>query len=72
LISSAVLRGIWLTRNDFVLNGQVWLDVRMVWRRIRALSVEWKLLCRDQKEEEMERWLSFLEWLIQTLRIKGA
>jgi hypothetical protein len=73
LISSALLRGIWLTRNDFVFNGQAWLDVKMVWRKIRTLSMEWKILCRDQKEVEMERWLSFLESLIRRLlRIKGA
>lgn len=72
LISSAVLRGIWLIRNDFVFNDQVWLDVKMVWRKIRTLSMEWKDLCRDQQETEMERWLSYLESLIKRpLRIKG-
>jgi hypothetical protein len=45
----------------------------MVWRKIRTLSIEWKVLCRDQKEVEMERWLSYLESLMRRpLRIKGA
>jgi hypothetical protein len=73
LISSAVLREIWLIRNDFVFNDQVWLDVKIVWRKIITLSMEWKDLCRDQQETKMERWLSYLESLIKRpLRIKGA
>jgi hypothetical protein len=37
IISTAVLRGIWLTRNDFVFNGQCWLDVKLILRRARKL-----------------------------------
>jgi hypothetical protein len=34
IISSAVMRGLWVTRNDFVFNNQVWSDVRMVLKKI--------------------------------------
>jgi hypothetical protein len=34
IISTALLRGIWLTRNDFVFNNQGCSDVKLVLRRI--------------------------------------
>jgi hypothetical protein len=34
IISSAVMRGLWVTRNDFVFNNQVWSDVRMMLKKI--------------------------------------
>jgi hypothetical protein len=40
IISSAVMRGLWLTRNDFVFNNQVWSDVKMELKRIWKLSIE--------------------------------
>jgi hypothetical protein len=40
IISSAVMRGLWLTRNDFVFNNQVWSDVKMELKRIWKLSME--------------------------------
>jgi hypothetical protein len=54
IISSAVIRGIWLIKNDFIFNNQVWSDVKVIWRRIRVLSLEWSILCKDQKKEEMK------------------
>jgi hypothetical protein len=39
IISTVVLRGIWLTRNDFVFNKHVWLDVKYILRRIWKLTV---------------------------------
>jgi hypothetical protein len=36
------LRGMWLTRNDFVFNKHVWLDVKIVLKRILRLRVEWE------------------------------
>jgi hypothetical protein len=42
MISTVVLRGIWLVRNDFVFHQhqQVWSDVKLILRRILKLSWE--------------------------------
>jgi hypothetical protein len=65
IISSAVMRELWLIRNEFVFNNQVWSDVKMVLRRIWKVSMEWSIICKSSKMEEMKNWLSFLEKLIQ-------
>jgi hypothetical protein len=61
MISSAVMRGIWLVRNDFVFNQQDWLDVKMVLKKILRLSWGWKVLCKEVNLVKMMSWLSFLE-----------
>jgi hypothetical protein len=65
IISSAVVRGLWLIKNEFVFNDQVWSYVKMVVRRIWKLSMEWSIICKSSKMKEMRNWLSFLEKLIQ-------
>jgi hypothetical protein len=65
IISSAVVRGLWLIKNEFVFNDQVWSYVKMVVRRIWKLSMEWSIICKSSKMEEMRNYLSFLEKLIQ-------
>jgi hypothetical protein len=73
IISTTVLRGIWLTHNDFVFNGQVWSDVKLLLRKIWKLSMEWKILCTESLMEMMERWLTFLEQQIsEPLKISSA
>jgi hypothetical protein len=73
MISTAVLRGIWLVRNDFVFHQQVWSDVKLILRRILKLSWEWKILCKEVHMQMMTTWLSFLERRIQEpLRLPSA
>jgi hypothetical protein len=60
-ISVAVLRGIWLIRNEFVFHNQVWADVKMVLRKVLTLIVEWRPIYKATKVEAMERWCTFLE-----------
>jgi hypothetical protein len=59
IISSAMMRGLWLTRNDFVFNNQVWSNVKIVMRRIWKLSMEWAIIYKPSKMGEMKSWLSF-------------
>jgi hypothetical protein len=40
IFTTTVLRGIWLTRNNFIFNKQSWLDVKVVLRRILSLILE--------------------------------
>jgi hypothetical protein len=71
VISPAVLRAIWLTRNDMIFHKQDWRYVKGVMRKSLRLSIEWKLLCREKDLKMMESWCSFLEKLIRdTLRIQ--
>jgi hypothetical protein len=65
VISTAVLRGLWLIRNDFVFNNQVWSDVKLILKRIWKLSMKWLIICKESKMTVMKRWLSFLELQIQ-------
>jgi hypothetical protein len=65
VISSAVMRGIWLKRNDFIFNKQVWVDVKVVMRRIQRLLVEWRPIFKEGKMDVMMSWLSSLERLIR-------
>jgi hypothetical protein len=59
VISSAVMRGLWLIRNDFVFNNQVWSDVRIVLKKIWKLSMEWSIICKSFKMVEIRSWLFF-------------
>jgi hypothetical protein len=56
IITFAVLRGLWLTRNDHVFQNQVSLDVKTVLRRILRLTVKWRPIFKQEKsggDEEM-------------------
>jgi hypothetical protein len=48
-----VLRGIWLKRNEFVFKKQDWLDVKLILRKILKLTLEWKVIYKESKMEEM-------------------
>jgi hypothetical protein len=61
IISSTVMRGILLTRNDFIFNKQAWSDVKAVLIRIQKLIVEWKPIYKEEKMEAMMRWSSSLD-----------
>jgi hypothetical protein len=66
IISAAVLRGIWLIRNEFVFQNQVWLDVKMVLRKVMTLTMDWRPICKDANVEQMKNWCSFLEQRLKT------
>jgi hypothetical protein len=48
-----VLRGIWFKRNEFVFKKQAWLDVKLILRKILRLTLEWKVIYKESKMEEM-------------------
>jgi hypothetical protein len=63
MITSAVLRGLWLIIHDFVFNKQVWSDVKADMEVDQKLSSEWMLLCKEENLENM----SFLTGPLQIL-----
>jgi hypothetical protein len=55
IITTVVMRAIWLIRNDMIFNHQVWVDVKMVWRKMLKLTLEWQITFREQNKEEMRK-----------------
>jgi hypothetical protein len=53
IISSAVLKGIWLMRNNLVFDKQGWLDVKEILRKIPRLTMEWKCIFKEAEMGEM-------------------
>jgi hypothetical protein len=49
IIPTEVLRGIWLTRNDFVSKQQVWSDVKLTPRKILRLTLERRIIHKESK-----------------------
>jgi hypothetical protein len=66
IISITVLRGVWLTKNDLVFHKD-WTDVKLIWRRILKLLLEWRPIYKELKMGMMMSWLSFLEGVIRRL-----
>jgi hypothetical protein len=54
IISTVVLRGLRLIRNDFIFNKQKWVSVRQVLRRMLRLTTEWMVIVKEAKRVEME------------------
>jgi hypothetical protein len=59
IISTVVLKGIWLTRNDFVFNKHVWLDVKCILRRIWKLTMEWRIIRKETKNGRDDEMIIF-------------
>jgi hypothetical protein len=73
IITTVVLRSVWLIWNDLIFNKQAWVVVRMVLRRMLRLTMEWQTTFKESKMGEMKRWSSFLEMLIkEPLRITNG
>jgi hypothetical protein len=63
-ISTAVLRSIWLNRNVVIFDKQARSSVKWILRKTRKILLDWELICRELKKEEMKKWLSSLDKLI--------
>jgi hypothetical protein len=71
IITTAILRNIWLVRNNMVFNKQVWFYVRCCLKMALKIPMEWKIIYKESGVLGMTRWLSFLEKLIQSPMIGG-
>jgi hypothetical protein len=65
IFMSVVLRGIWLMRNKMIFDKHAWLDVKGILRKILHLIMEWRLIFKEDREQEMMACLSSLEELIR-------
>jgi hypothetical protein len=59
-ISSAILWGIWNSRNSLVFNRLTWLDLKQVWRVILSYLRNWKVPFKDQMWEEVDLFMKHL------------
>jgi hypothetical protein len=67
IISTTVLRGVWLMRNDLVFGRQGWSDVKSILGKIPRLILEWKCIFKEAEMENLTKWSTFLEQQIREL-----
>jgi hypothetical protein len=61
LIFAAVLRAIWITRNDHVFNRVQWFGMQVLWRRLLSNCAQWKILLKEEEKEELIGLMNKLE-----------
>jgi hypothetical protein len=61
MIFAAVLRIIWITRNDFVFNRSQWIGMQGMWRNFVYNCAQWKILVKEEKRGELMMMLSKVE-----------
>jgi hypothetical protein len=61
LIFAAVLRTIWITRNDHVFNRVQWLGMQVLWKRLICSCAQWKILLKEEEKEGLMGMMNKLE-----------
>jgi hypothetical protein len=61
MIFVAVLRAIWITRNDFVFNHSQWFNMHGLWKHLVCSCVQWKILLNEEGRGELMMLLNKLE-----------
>jgi hypothetical protein len=60
-IFAAVLRTIWITRNDFVFNRSQWCGMQGMWNRLTYSCAQWKVLLKEEGKGELTTMVSKVE-----------
>jgi hypothetical protein len=63
MIFAAVLRTIWITRNDHVFNHAQWIGMHGMWRRLVCNCAQWRILLKEEEREGLTILLSKVESL---------
>jgi hypothetical protein len=61
MIFAAVLRTIWIARNDHVFNRSQWIGIQGLWRRLACSCAQWRILLKEEGREEPATLLSKVE-----------
>jgi hypothetical protein len=61
MIFAAMLRTIWITRNDFVFNRSQWLGMQGLWSRLVYSCAQWRVLLKEEGRGELTTMLSKVE-----------
>jgi hypothetical protein len=49
MLIAAILRTIWLTRNDMVFNRTQWIGMQVLWRKVACILAQWKILLKEEE-----------------------
>jgi hypothetical protein len=63
MIFAAILRTIWITRNDQVFNRSQWFGLQGLWRQVAYSCAQWKILLKEKERGKLNLFLSKLEML---------
>jgi hypothetical protein len=44
MVHAALIRGIWLMRNDMCFNRVIWPGMRALWRKVAYMLAQWEVL----------------------------
>jgi hypothetical protein len=63
MILAALLRVIWLTRNDMYFNRTNWPGMQTLWRKLAFLLAQWGVLLHEEEKEKLQVVTTQLEAL---------
>jgi hypothetical protein len=63
MVNAAILRIIWLTRNDMVFNRTQWFGMHVLWRKIAYNLAQWGILLKEEEKGNLMMMVNKLEIL---------
>jgi hypothetical protein len=54
MVHAALLRALWLMRNDLVFNRVVWPGMQNLWRKNACLLAQWKILVPEIEKRKLK------------------
>jgi hypothetical protein len=60
---AALLRALWLMRNDLVFNCVVWPGMQTLWRRTACLLAQWEILVPEAEKGKLKLVGAWIEAL---------
>jgi hypothetical protein len=63
MLYAAVLRSIWITKNDMIFNRSQWFGMQVMWRKVSYNLAQWKILLKEEEKGRMMTMLNQLELL---------
>jgi hypothetical protein len=67
MVHSALLRALWIMRNDLVFNRVVWPGMQPLWRKTACLLVQWEILVPEAEKGRLKLMGVRLEALVRAL-----
>jgi hypothetical protein len=67
MILAALLRVIWLMRNDMCFNQTNWSGMQNMWRKLAFLLAQWGVLLHEEEKEKLQTVTTQLEALARAL-----
>jgi hypothetical protein len=60
IVSSDVLWGLWIKRNNLVFNKVIWINIKQVWRLVYSLLRDWKKPFRELEGGKITQFMDHL------------